>query len=196
MNFDYYSLFLKREQQQLWSSIMKTIVILSINCILYSGLIIQFIMKIEHLQKRRPFTFFMEIIFAPLLEEMIYRGVLFNIFRGAQFSNINSSIISSLLFGLSHLRHIFDHDYSPSKLKQIYFQLIYTTLFGCYTCYSYCVADSILAPICLHACCNTLQMPRFNYRTSKTLHPFKKKLISCIYMIGIFLFIIALSFYR
>lgn len=194
-HFDYYALFFIREKHLL-SSIIKTIIVLGINTILYSGLIIQFIMKIEHLQRRKPFMFFMEIIFAPILEEMIYRGVLFNIFRGAHFSNIASSIISSLLFGISHLRHIFDHDYTPEKLKHIYFQLIYTTLFGCYTCYAYSVADSIIAPICLHACCNTLQIPRFSYLSSKAISPLKKKLISTVYIVGIILFIIALCFYR
>jgi membrane protease YdiL (CAAX protease family) len=73
-----------------------------LNSILFLGYIVQLIMGIEKLSvfyKPLPLVI-KENIYGPLIEEIIYRGIFFNLFRASGFSDISSSLISSLLFGL------------------------------------------------------------------------------------------------
>jgi len=174
--------------------ILGTITILIINFILYSGLLIQFFMDIESLYPKTSFCFFMENIYGPILEEFIYRGLLFTLLKEAGYNGIKSAIYSSLTFSLSHFRHIFDIYFSKKEIPRLFFQSFYTLLFGFYTCYAYNYSGTIFAPILLHGICNTLQMPRFNYLSycSKV----KKNIISIVYIIGILSWIILIKIFH
>jgi hypothetical protein len=75
----------------------------SLNGILFLGYIYQLFRKIEFLSitDKNIFLIIKENIYGPLLEEMIYRLVIFNILRQVGgFSYLNSSIINSVMFGL------------------------------------------------------------------------------------------------
>ena len=59
----------------------------------------------------------MEIIYGPLLEEFVYRGILYTLLKQAWFNGYLSAIFSSLTFSLSHFRHIFDIYFNKSDIK-------------------------------------------------------------------------------
>jgi hypothetical protein len=76
---------------------------LILNGVLFSGYIYQLIRKIEFLRiwNKNFFLIIKENIYGPLLEEIIYRLVIFNILKHVGgFSPLNSSIINSVMFGL------------------------------------------------------------------------------------------------
>ena len=188
LHLDFYNKFYLHETTNITTNILNSLVIFCINLVLYSGLLIQLIVGYEELPSRPPFFMFMEYIYGPFLEEMLYRGILFNIFHLSGFSSVQSGLVSSLMFGLSHLRHFFDFDYHKGKLPMILFQVIYTTLFGFYTTYAYSYSGSIIAPIILHMSCNVLQLPRLNYLHDENAKKYKQ-LFSSAYIIGIIGFI-------
>lgn len=166
------------------SRLLKTIAVIGINMILYSGFFAEIYFETDFIQRKNLIQIVAQIFYAPLLEEMVYRGVLFNSMRLIGYSNKKSALVTSFLFGISHLRHIFDNNYKRRLLSRIIFQSVYTSLFGLYTCFAYSFAGTLLAPIALHSLCNYLQMPNFSYLRCQ-LSGEKKKLISSIYITGI-----------
>lgn len=151
-------------------------------------------MNIEYLYPKTSFCFFMENIYGPILEEFIYRGLLFTLLKEAGYNGIKSAIYSSLTFSLSHFRHVFDIYFSKKEIPRLFFQSFYTLLFGFYTCYAYNYSGTIFAPILLHGICNTLQMPRFNYLSNCT--KIRKNIISIVYIIGILSWIILIKIFH
>ena len=45
--------------------------------------------------------FFKSVIYGPLIEEIIYRMIIFEIFKQGNYSNLYSNLITSFIFGLS-----------------------------------------------------------------------------------------------
>lgn len=195
-NFDIIEIyFSSKYNKTIKEKIIGTITILIINFVLYSGLLIQFLFGNESLYPKTKFTYFMENFYGPLIEEIIYRGILFTIFINAGFNGYKSAVYSSLTFSLSHFRHVFDIYYNKN-LAFLFFQSFYTLLFGFYTCYVYHYSGCIFAPVLLHCVCNTLQMPRFNYLKDCSLSKFKKNLISFTYIAGILGWILLIKKYH
>lgn len=160
----------------------KILLVIFINLVLYSGLIIQLVFGIEEIYQKSSYRFIMENVYAPFLEEFMYRGIIFNILKMKNFSSLSSGFISSFLFGVSHFRHIYDADYN---IQRILFQVTYTTLFGLYSSYNYCLCNSLIGPIISHGICNTLQMPKFDYLHDRFVSEGKRKVITYLYIIGI-----------
>ena len=186
INFNIYEIYFYKEYNKpLIEKVGKAILIQIINLVLYTGLLIQFISGIEQIYPKTPFCFFMENIYGPLIEEFVYRGILFTLLKQAGFNGYQSAIFSSLTFSLSHFRHIFDIYFNKSDIKRLYFQSFYTLLFGFYTCYAYNYSGTILAPAVLHGVCNTLQMPRLNYLNNDGISKTFKNIISYGYIFGI-----------
>ena len=197
INFNIIEIYFSSEyNNSIKEKCVKTIIVLLINFILYSGLLIQFFMGIESLYPKTFFRYFMENIYGPIIEEIIYRGLLFTLFKQAGYHGIKSAIYSSLTFSLSHFRHIFDIYFNKRMIPHIFFQSFYTLLFGFYTCYAYNYSGTIFAPIFLHGICNTLQMPRFNYLSDYSLSKTKKNLISFAYIIGILSWVLLIKTYN
>ena len=185
INFNIFEIYFSKEYNKpILEKISKTILIQIINLILYTGLLIQIFSRIEYLYPKTPFSIFMENIYGPFLEEFVYRGFLFTLLKCGGFNGYLSALLSSLTFSLSHFRHVFDIYFNKHYLKKLYFQSIYTLLFGFYTCYAYNYSGTILAPTILHGVCNTLQMPRFNYLHYDISKKFKT-VISLGYILGI-----------
>jgi CAAX protease family protein len=89
------------------------------------------------------------IVIAPILEEFLFRAVLFNYFK-KYFSRFLAITFSSLIFALIH--------YSQAqKLANI---TILSSLFilGCFLCFLYEKQRSITAPIFLHATFNLISI--------------------------------------
>ncbi len=80
------------------------------------------------------------------------------------YSFLISSIVSSLLFGASHLRHLLDrYDDVNYNSRQVFAQFGFTTFFGLYTCLYLFITNSLLTCITLHIMCNILGLPRLQY---------------------------------
>lgn len=92
---------------------------------------------------------------------------------------------------IAHVRHLLDKDYTLIRVK---FQVVYTTIFGLYSCYTYIKSESLVAPIVLHIICNTLQFPKFNYLNNPNMSNLKGT-INLVYLFGIISFIFLLIIY-
>lgn len=91
------------------------------------------------LQKIWPFAIF-AIVFAPLSEEILFRGFEFSIL-GRRFGIVVAAILTSITFGLVH--------------GQVAVAIV-TTLMGFYLCYLYTKTRSLWLGIALHAINNTI----------------------------------------
>jgi len=186
----------KYDNEPTKDKLIKSIQVLMINFILYSGLLIQFLFGNETLYIKTCFCFFMESLYEPALEELLYRGLLFTLLKCAGYNSIISAIFSSLFFSVSHFRHIFDAYFNVNLLPRLFFQLFYTLMFGFYTCYAYNYAGTIFVSILLHGVCNTLQMPRFNYLSDISVSKIQKYTISCTYVFGIVSWVLLIMKYH
>ena len=197
INFDLYEIYFSpKYSKSIREKFIGAAIVIIINFILYTGLLIQFILGNEKLLPKSSFCFFMENLYGPFLEEFIYRGILFTLFKQAEFNGIFSAVFSSLTFSVSHFRHVFDIYFDRSQIPHLFFQSFYTLLFGFYTCYAYNFSGTIFAPVILHGVCNTLQMPRVNYLKDSSLSKFKKNLISFSYIFGIVSWILLIKKYH
>ena len=186
INFDIKKIYFSKETNKpISKKITNTFLVLLINFILYSGLLLQFFMGIEQIYPKTKFCYFMENFYGPILEEFVYRQVLYSIFRYANYSGKLSAIFSSFMFSISHFRHIFDVYFTADRLPSLFFQSFYTFLFGFYTCYAYEYSGTIISAMLLHMVCNTLQLPRFYYLRNNLVSPSMKKIISVTYVGGI-----------
>lgn len=86
------------------------------------------------------FTLISVVILAPIFEEMIFRGRLYNIFHH-NGSPLTAASLSALAFGMVHLEPIV---------------IIEALIVGVVFSYFYIVRCSIIAPIILHMCNNAL----------------------------------------
>lgn len=94
-----------------------------------------------------------EFIFAALSEEIIFRGIIFEILLRALTGQGSSGkwtalLLSSVLFGFAHL---FNWKYSGAACIR---QAIYTVFLGCYFGIVYMKTDSVRDPILLHIIIN------------------------------------------
>lgn len=126
--------------------------ILILNMVL--GLIITLLTGIEdsqnqevikaNLQVAPLFTFFGTCIFAPIVEEFVFRGAIFSLLRN-KYSFLISAIVSSLIFGAIHL--------ISSVASMQWMDLIYIFLYGgmgYILAYNYEKSGSILVTIGIH----------------------------------------------
>lgn len=86
------------------------------------------------------FTLISVVILAPIFEEMIFRGRLYNIFHH-NGSPLSAASLSALAFGVVHLEPVV---------------IIEALIVGVVLSYFYIVRRSIIAPIILHMCNNAL----------------------------------------
>lgn len=88
---------------------------------------------------------FTAVIFAPIVEEIVFRGVLYQQFRNKK-NYVIPMIISSLSFGLIHTLPIFMQSKDP---KELIFVIVYTAM-GYFMVKAYEESGSIWAAIAVH----------------------------------------------
>ena len=109
---------------------------------------------VQELLKKAPiYTSFTACIFAPFMEEMIFRKSLQNVFK----SNTLFIIVSGLLFGLAHNIGVI------GTTDMIY--IIPYALFGCVFAYTYVKTNDIYVPITFHMIHNTILIVASLYST-------------------------------
>jgi len=104
------------------------------------------------------------LLVGPILEEVTYRGIIARVVVSGGWSYWMTSIISPLIFGISHLHHIIDHVKScgltlSQAVATVTLQLGYTTLFGWYVSMVFLLTRDIKVVIFLHCFCNWMGLP-------------------------------------
>lgn len=90
-------------------------------------------------------TVFIAVIFAPIVEEIVFRGVIFNFFRKKGF--LFAALISAVLFGLIHVR--------PMAISDLPFVVVYAAL-GFFICLGYEKTNNFYTAVTLHFLNNLL----------------------------------------
>ncbi len=179
--------YLKLNSENLLFRVIKSLILIFNLLLLYSGHLLEFYFYRVNPISKTGIRFWMESVYAPIIEEFIFRFVVFNILKINGHSPVKSSLISSLMFGISHLRHLLDRKPYP---KKIIFQILYTGIFGFYCCYAYTYSNTIFCPMILHIICNNLQIPHFAYVHDDNYFSHNKKILTTItYISGILGFI-------
>jgi len=140
-----------------------------------------------------------DLIFAPFLEELIYRGVIFGLFRDCgTFSESPTQclILLPLFFAFAHIhalwRKAFELERNELRVEILLsiFKVVYTQIFGFYSAYVYTATGSLWAAIILHSHCNYFGFPNFGSVTN-TAYSFQRRVLFAIaYSVGVVLFIL------
>ncbi|KAK8801520.1 hypothetical protein WA171_004660, partial [Blastocystis sp. BT1] len=134
------------------------------------------------------------LVFSPLLEELLYRGNMLPFLLHSGFSLPKAVWFSSIAFGSCHFHHLFSflqNGYPLVRaLLQCCFMFTYTTLFGVLVSYVYVRTGNLLAAGLVHSLCNFFSIPSFEYnRPSSPLYS-KRTIINGAYVVGVILFIV------
>ncbi|KZT39280.1 Abi-domain-containing protein [Sistotremastrum suecicum HHB10207 ss-3] len=105
---------------------------------------------------------------APITEEIVFRSCILAVGISSGRSSRSLIFLSPLWFGVAHLHHaweVFQRNGKDSRaltqaLTTCAFQLVYTTLFGWYSCYLFIRTGSVWPSISAHIFCNTLGLPQ------------------------------------
>ena len=76
-----------------------------------------------------PRSYYLEILFAPIYEEIIFRGVILSAFL-RQFSRGRAIFFTSFFFGLWHLKNIFFLDFTNLFAQIFYTGFIFAPILG------------------------------------------------------------------
>jgi membrane protease YdiL (CAAX protease family) len=96
------------------------------------------------------YIIFVAVIFAPIVEEILFRGIIYRAFRYFKFRLI-AVFMSSFLFGLIHV-------YEPllnGRFDDAWFIFVYMAI-GLFMCFIYEKSGDILTPILLHMVYNAV----------------------------------------
>ena len=159
----------------------------------------------SHFEKDIDWQQFKAIIAAPILEELLYRSIIFGIYRDAFILEGNESTclyILPIYFAIAHLNTFYNTKITNSQqlknaLLQIVFKLIYTQIFGIYSGWVYIRSMNnienqgkgiIISAIVLHAQCNWFGFPSLGKIFDYKIYLPKRIVIAIVYLIGIILF--------
>ena len=180
------------------SSLMYAIFLpICLNSVLFSGEWVQFFMT-----KTRDFSEFWESSFydlsgimqlkqyivAPILEEIVYRGIILNL---CTFGDTAAVLFTPIYFSASHLHHLLK---ARNKEKEEFrreifvrlFQFSFTWLFGIYAGFVYIKAGrNIIAPILLHSYWNIIQIPHLKTWFDIDVEQAVRTIVSIGYIAGI-----------
>ncbi|OQV23955.1 putative CAAX prenyl protease 2 [Hypsibius exemplaris] len=133
-------------------------------------------------------------VVAPISEEFVYRACLVPVILHC-FGSTAAIIVSPLAFGVAHLHHIFDRiRLGASAVEAItttLFQIFYTSLFGAYSAYLFVRTGHFIAPVLVHALCNSMGVPDVAAFKSQ-----QRIVIGVMYFLGLFLWMGLISSYR
>lgn len=165
----------------------------AITLVLFAGPLFQMLFDEEESQTEYDMKAIRAYVAAPIYEEAVFRSALITalIAGGSSFSG--SVILSSFVFGISHLYHLVEAFQSvgrirQQKISQAIMQTVYTTLFGLYVGYIFVVTGSLYAVILIHAFCNFMGLPDLGFLSAEHKANQHKKSILIAYTVGIGLF--------
>jgi prenyl protein peptidase len=130
-------------------------------------------------------------VVAPLSEEFVYRACLVPVVISC-YGQTAAILMSPLSFGVAHLHHIFDRIRLGTSVMEAVtttlFQIFYTCLFGAYSTYLFVRTEHFIAPVLVHALCNSLGVPDVAALKSE-----RKGVIIAAYFLGLFSWMLLLD---
>lgn len=137
------------------------------------------------------------LVFAPLHEELVFRGCICSMLLLGGYRAGQVVLISPLFFGISHLHHFYRlvaHEQVPlgRALLQVVVQMTYTSLFGAYAAFVLCRTGHLLPAILQHMFCNFMGLPSLEYLSPHSFLYDKRNTMTALYVGGIALFVIGL----
>jgi len=123
------------------------------------------------------------LVFAPLTEEIVFRGSIVSALARTTLSTGSIVIIAPLFFGSAHIHHALvklrQGDSPMTVAIQTAVQFAYTSLFGSYASFAYLRSRSILAVTLSHSFCNAMGLPNLQFvRKGGHLHSYRMWLLA------------------
>jgi len=125
------------------------------------------------------FIIFRNLIYAPISEEIVFRGLMIPVLHaafitgtkhfeeGRQWHPWDIAKFSPIVFSIAHLHHIYEkirHGESfTNALRDRVFQLTYTGIFGYFASLLFIYSGNIIAPIISHMICNFVGIPNITF---------------------------------
>jgi len=133
------------------------------------------------------------LVFAPISEEIIFRGVVVFLLRKSVSQNSTILFTAPLFFAPAHLHHAVVKYWSGYAAKHVVpetvMQLAYTYIFGCIATLLYLRTGTIATSILSHVICNIVQLPDLSFCTGGQLFPLRHFLLS-LHGLGLALFVL------
>lgn len=149
----------KNFKKECFNDLISVIFITSLCCLLvvliFSGLNIKVSsnqLRIEKNFENIFYGIFVALIYAPIVEEIVFRGVIYPLIKN-KYGDVKAIIISSFLFGFLHIIN----SLSSFSFNEITYFIIYSIL-GAGFCFSYKYANSVLGSMINHFIWNLLTL--------------------------------------
>ena len=138
--------------------------------ILFIGFFYSVYCKRDELSDYTEIEFIRAIIVAPIVEEMLFRGIFIPFLLNHHCSKVFVFFYCSSLFGVAHLHHLIsEKNITKKKVMKSLVQVGFTTLFGMYSTSVYFQTNSIVSTILCHGYCNFLGFPDFSAMEEKKI---------------------------
>lgn len=126
---------------------------------------------------------FRNLIFAPFIEELVYRSVILSLCIQGGWSMQAAVLISMFSFALSHVHHLM----IGTPRMTVLFQLCYTSIFGLMSSFLFLRTGIFLVPALTHTFCNYMGFPRIDllYRDRYSA---KSMGFMFLYLLGVYLY--------
>lgn len=147
---------------------------LALTVILFAGPIVQHWVSVwegeSHLVSRTPggaWVALRNYVIAPLYEEFVFRACLVRLWVAAGFPKPMIIFCCPFWFAMAHAHHFIEHvrrlKSKTEALKQIAFQVFYTSLFGMYSNFLLLRTGCTVAVILTHSFCNHQGFPDISF---------------------------------
>jgi len=129
-------------------------------------------------------------VFAPISEEFVFRACVVRLWVGAGIPTGVIIFCSPFFFALAHTHPFVEHvrrtGHKPTALKQVAFQVFYTSLFGMYCNFLLLRTGCTIAVILCHTFCNHQGFPDVSFLVDE-YHPLyeQKSWIGGTYVVGV-----------
>jgi prenyl protein peptidase len=149
--------------------------------------------------------FIRNIIFAPISEEIVFRGILvptlflsFLSNNQSPFSLVYLSSVATLWFGVAHMHHLIEKlrmgEQPMNAILITSFQFIYTSIFGCLAGMLLLCTGNIYAPIVSHMICNYVALPNLYFLREQSIYYSWRYVLLLIHGLGLILFVIMFEY--
>ena len=139
--------------------------------------------------------FLRNYVIAPAVEEYIYRICLLPIL--IPHLGWYAIVVGPALFGVAHIHHGYEllklHYTLQHVMVHVLFQMLYTTIFGCYCSYLFVVARNFYLLWAVHSFCNLAGLPDFDllFDFGNSVN----KLLWIVYLLGLLIFVFINVYY-
>lgn len=120
---------------------------------------------------------FRNLIFAPVTEEIVFRGLVVTfLYLDSDSSNdqtLTLALSSTVYFGLAHVHHFYEkirfgNQLISEALFSTLIQFLYTSIFGFTAAILFIRTGNIFAPIISHIICNYTGLPNLGFMQPRT----------------------------